>query len=236
MTRAADSELGADLPIGPPVDATPARRPEAVSLAGRFGSVERLDIARHGESLWEALSGHDRLWTYMSYGPLADRTAFLGWLEERQALADPFYYAVVDRSRRAVGLQTLVAIRPDMRTVEVGHIVLGPALQRTPLATEAQYLLARYVFETLGYRRYEWKCNALNAASYRAALRFGFVFEGVFRNHMISKGRSRDSAWFAMIDTDWPARKAAFERWLAPDNFDAAGRQRTSLRELNRVD
>ena len=236
MTRAADSELGADLPIGPPVDATPARRPEAVSLAGRFGSVERLDIARHGESLWEALSGHDRLWTYMSYGPLADRTAFLGWLEERQALADPFYYAVVDGSRRAVGLQTLVAIRPDMRTVEVGHIVLGPALQRTPLATEAQYLLARYVFETLGYRRYEWKCNALNAASYRAALRFGFVFEGVFRNHMIVKGRSRDSAWFAMIDTDWPVRKAAFERWLAPDNFDAAGRQRTSLRELNGVE
>ncbi|HKC33305.1 MAG TPA: GNAT family protein [Xanthobacteraceae bacterium] len=236
MTRAADSEPGADLPIGPPVDATPACRPEAVSLAGRFGSVERLDVARHGDSLWEALSGHDRLWTYMSYGPLADRTAFLGWLEERQALADPFYYAVVDRSRRAVGLQTLVAIRPDMRTVEVGHIVLGPALQRTPLATEAQYLLARYVFETLGYRRYEWKCNALNAASYRAALRFGFVFEGVFRNHMISKGRSRDSAWFAMIDTDWPVRKAAFERWLAPDNFDAAGRQRTSLRELNRVD
>ena len=236
MTRAADSELGADLPIGPPVDATPARRPEAVSLAGRFGSVERLDVARHGDSLWEALSGHDRLWTYMSYGPLADRTAFLGWLEERQALADPFYYAVVDRSRRAVGVQTLVAIRPDMRTVEVGHIVLGPALQRTPLATEAQYLLARYVFETLGYRRYEWKCNALNAASYRAALRFGFAFEGVFRNHMIVKGRSRDSAWFAMIETDWPARKAAFERWLAPDNFDAAGRQRTSLRELNRVD
>ena len=233
MTRPSDYELGADLPIGPPVDATPARRPEAVSLAGRFGSVERLDAAHHGESLWEALRDHDRIWTYMSYGPLADRTAFLGWLEERQALADPFYYAVVDRSRRAVGLETLVAIRPDMRAVEVGHIVLGPALQRTPLATEAQYLLARYVFETLGYRRYEWKCNVLNAASYRAALRFGFVFEGIFRNHMISKGRSRDSAWFAMIDTDWPARKAAFERWLAPDNFDAAGRQRTSLRELN---
>jgi RimJ/RimL family protein N-acetyltransferase len=236
VTRPADYELGADLPLGPLVDATPARRPGAVSLAGRFGSVERLDAARHGESLWEALSGHDRLWTYMSYGPLADRAAFLGWLADRQALEDPFYYAVVDRSRRAVGLETLVAIRPDMRAVEVGHIVLGPALQRTPLATEAQYLLARYVFETLGYRRYEWKCNTLNAASYRAALRFGFVFEGVFRNHMISKGRSRDSAWFAMIDTDWPARKAAFERWLAPENFDAAGRQRSSLRELNRLD
>ena len=227
MTRPADSELGADLPIGPPVDATPARRPEAVSLAGRFGSVERLDVARHGDSLWEALSGHDRLWTYMSYGPLADRTAFLGWLEERQALADPFYYAVVDRSRRAVGVQTLVAIRPDMRTVEVGHIVLSPSLQRTPLATEAQYLLGRYVFETLGYRRYEWKCNALNAASRRAALRFGFTFEGIFRQHLIVKGRNRDTAWFSILDSEWPARKAAFERWLAPENFDRDGGQKT---------
>ena len=230
MTRPSEPHPGADQPLGPVVDATPARRPEAVSLTGRFGSIERLDVARHGESLWEAISGHDRIWTYMSYGPFADRTAFLNWLAERQKLEDPFYYAVVDRSRRVVGLETLVAIRPDMRAIEVGHILLSPALQRTPLATEAQYLLARYVFETLGYRRYEWKCNALNAPSYRAALRFGFAFEGIFRNHMISKGRSRDSAWFAMIDSEWPARKAAFERWLSPENFDAEGRQRTSLR------
>ena len=119
-----------------------------------------------------------------------------------------------------------------MRVIEVGHIVYSPALQRTPLATEAQYLLARYVFETLGYRRYEWKCNALNAASRRAALRFGFTFEGVFRQHMIVKGRNRDTAWFSMLDGEWPARKAAFERWLAPDNFDADGRQK--VRALTR--
>ena len=124
-------------------------------------------------------------------------------------------------------------IHPAMRVIEVGHIVYSPALQRTPLGTEAQYLLARYAFETLGYRRYEWKCNALNAPSRQAALRYGFVFEGVLRQHMIAKGRSRDTAYYSMLDSEWPARKAAFERWLAPDNFDASGRQRVSLRALN---
>jgi RimJ/RimL family protein N-acetyltransferase len=234
VTRGSDRD--ADRPVGPAVDSTPARRPDAVSLSGRFGSVERLDCGRHGERLCEAIAGHDRVWTYMAYGPFADRTAFLAWLAERQALADPFYFAVVDPSGGAVGLATLMAIRPEMRVVEVGHIVLGPGLQRRPLATEAQYLLARHAFETLGYRRYEWKCDALNAASRRAALRFGFACEGIFRSHMIVKGRSRDTAWFAIVDSEWPARKAAFERWLAPENFDAAGRQRTSLRELNGVD
>jgi RimJ/RimL family protein N-acetyltransferase len=120
-----------------------------------------------------------------------------------------------------------------MRSIEVGHIVYSPALQRTPLGTEAQYLLARYIFETLGYRRYEWKCNALNAASRRAALRYGFVFEGILRHNMIAKGRNRDTAYYSMLETEWLARKAAFERWLAPENFDADGRQRVSLSELN---
>jgi RimJ/RimL family protein N-acetyltransferase len=120
-------------------------------------------------------------------------------------------------------------IQPDMRVTEVGHIVYSPALQRTPLATEAQYLLARYVFETLGYRRYEWKCNALNAPSHRAALRYGFVLEGILRQHMIAKGRNRDTTYFSMLDSEWPARKAAFERWLAPENFDRDGRQKTML-------
>src|SRR5262249_50495597 len=135
-----------------------------------------LDAARHEADLWAALRGHDRVWTYMAYGPFADRPAFSAWLAERAKLDDPYYYTIVDPSRRAVGILALMAIRPDVRVVEVGHIVLSPALQRTPLATEAQYLLARYVFEALGYRRYEWKCNALNAASRRAALRFGFTF------------------------------------------------------------
>ncbi len=124
-------------------------------------------------------------------------------------------------------------IRPAMRVIEVGHIVYTPRLQRTPLGTEAQYLLAKYVFETLGYRRYEWKCNALNAPSRRAALRYGFTFEGIFRQHLISKGRNRDTAWYSILDSEWPARKAAFERWLAPDNFDAHGRQKVSLSALN---
>lgn len=220
-------------PLGPPVDASPASRPGAVSLAGRFGAVERLDASRHGDSLWRAVEGHDPLWTYMFHGPFAEGTAFAAWLAEREALEDPFYYAIVDRAGRALGLAALTAIRPDMRVIEVGNIVLAPALQRSALATEAQYLLARHAFETLRYRRYEWKCDALNAASRRAAVRLGFVFEGIFRDHMIIKGRSRDTAWFALTDADWPARKTGFERWLDPANFDAQGRQRTRLHEAH---
>ena len=148
-------------------------------------------------------------------------------------LEDPYSYAVIDPSGAAVGIATLMDIRPAARSVEVGHIVYSPALQRTPLGTEVQYLLARYAFETLGNRRYEWKCNALNAPSRRAALRYGFVFEGILRQHTIAKGRNRDTAYFSMLDSEWPARKAAFERWLAPDNFDAQGRQKISLAALN---
>jgi RimJ/RimL family protein N-acetyltransferase len=220
-------------PIGMPVAPEVARVPQAVTLSGRYGAVERLDPARHRAGLWAAVRGHDRIWTYMAYGPFADEAAFSDWLVSREQGADPFYYAVVDPSGRAVGLVTLMTIRPEMRVVEVGNVLLSPALQRTPLATEAQYLLARFAFETLGYRRYEWKCDALNAASRRAALRFGFTFEGIFRDHMIIKGRSRDTAWFAMLATDWPARKAAFERWLRPENFNPDGTQREKLDALN---
>jgi RimJ/RimL family protein N-acetyltransferase len=231
-----DASPGTGQPVGILIDPRPARRPEAVTLTGRYGNVERLDPSRHGASLWDAVRGHDKIWTYMAYGPFADEGAFSGWLASRVALTDPYYYAIVGRSGGAVGLATLMSIRPDMRVVEVGNILLGPALQRTALATEAQYLLARYAFETLGYRRYEWKCDALNAASRRAALRFGFSFEGIFRDHMIIKGRSRDTAWFAMLETEWPARKAAFERWLAPENFVADGTQRAKLGELHQAD
>jgi RimJ/RimL family protein N-acetyltransferase len=185
--------------------------------------------------LWNAVKGHDHIWTYMSYGPLADSAAFCEWLAGRVKLDDPYSYAIVDRSGQAVGIATLMEIRPAMRVIEVGNILYSPALQRTPLGTEAQYLLARYAFETLGYRRYEWKCNVLNDPSRRAALRYGFVYEGTFRQHMISKSRSRDSAYYSMLDSEWPARKVAFERWLAPENFDAQGRQRVSLSELNAV-
>jgi RimJ/RimL family protein N-acetyltransferase len=220
-------------PVGVKVDATPARRPEAVVLEGRFGRVEKLE-ARHGAALWPALQDANATWAYMGYGPFADETAFRAWFAERPKLEDPYSYAIVQPDGRAVGIATLMEIRPAMRAIEVGNIVYAPALQRTPLATEAQYLLARYVFETLGNRRYEWKCNALNAPSRRAAERFGFTFEGLFRQHQIVKGRNRDTAWFSMLDTEWPMRKAAFERWLAPDNFDGAGRQKLSLAALNR--
>ena len=220
----------APLPVGPVVDpATPGPRPGPVTLEGRFGRVERL-AQHHDAALWEAVKDDDRLWTYMSsYGPFADFAAFSAWIGSRPPLDDPYSYAVVEPSGRAVGIATLMEIRPVMRSVEVGHIVYSPALQRTPLATEAQYLLARYVFETLGYRRYEWKCNALNAPSHRAALRYGFVLEGILRQHMIAKGRNRDTTYFSMLDSEWPKRKAAFERWLAPENFDRDGRQKTKL-------
>jgi RimJ/RimL family protein N-acetyltransferase len=221
-------------PVGFPVDATPAQRPSPVTLEGRCGHVERL-AQDHDAALWNAVKGHDHIWTYMSYGPLADFAAFSKWLAGRVKLDDPYSYAIIDRSGQAVGIATLMEIRPAMRVIEVGNILYSPCLQRTPLGTEAQFLLARYAFETLGYRRYEWKCNALNAPSRRAAFRYGFVFEGILRQHMIVKGRSRDTAYFSMLDSEWPARKAAFERWLAPENFDAQGRQQTSLSELNGV-
>jgi len=184
--------------------------------------------------LWEAVRGHDHIWTYMSsYGPFADPKTFIDWVASRGALEDPYSYAVINPSGAAIGIATLMDIRTAARSVEVGHIVYSPALQRTPLGTEVQYLLARYAFETLGNRRYEWKCNALNAPSRRAALRYGFVFEGILRQHAIAKGRSRDTAYFSMLDSEWPARKAAFERWLAPENFDAQGNQKASLGALN---
>jgi RimJ/RimL family protein N-acetyltransferase len=234
MSAAAEPDPPSGRPVGPKVDATPARRPGAVVLQGRFGLLEKLDAARHGAALWQALKDDAATWAYLGYGPFADEAVFAAWLAERPKLEDPFSYAIVAPDGRALGIATLMEIRPAMRVIEVGNIVYAPALQRTPLATEAQYLLARYVFETLGNRRYEWKCNALNAPSRRAAARFGFTFEGLFRQHQIVKGRNRDTAWFSMLDTEWPARKAAYERWLAPDNFDAAGRQKLSLAALNR--
>ena len=221
------------LPIGAVVDVTPAARPEAVKLNGRFCRIEKLDLVRHGESLWLAIRGHDDLWTYMGYGPFPDEASFLRWVEDRTVLLDPLSLAVVDQaSGRAVGIVTLLEIRPAMGVIEMGNVVYTPLLQRTAAATEAQYLLARYVFDDLNYRRYEWKCNDLNAPSRRAAERLGFTYEGTFRQHMIVKGRNRDTAWYAMTDNDWPAVKAAFEAWLQPDNFDGEGRQKRGLAAL----
>jgi RimJ/RimL family protein N-acetyltransferase len=222
-------------PIGLPVERTaPAKRPGPVTLKGRYGRLEKLKPG-HARELWTAFAGHDRVWTYISTdGPFASEAEFASFIAKRAATDDPYAYAIIDLADRAVGYFTLLRIVPDMQVIEVGHVLYSPLLQRTPFGTEAQYLLARYIFETLGYRRYEWKCDALNAASQRAALRYGFVYEGTFRQYMINKdGRNRDNAWFSMLDGEWPARKANFERWLAPENFDSEGRQKISLAALN---
>ena len=230
MTAQSETDPNTGLPVPNPA---PGPRPGPVTLEGHYGRVERL-AQRHDKDLWEAVRGHDTIWAYLSsYGPFLDFPAFSKWIASRLPLEDPYSYAVVEPSGRAVGISALMEIKPAMRVIEVGHIVYSPALQRTRLATEAQYLLAKYAFETLGYRRYEWKCNALNAPSWRAALRYGFVYEGTLRQHMIAKARNRDTAYFSMLDSEWPARKLAFERWLAPENFDGDGRQKTSLAALN---
>jgi RimJ/RimL family protein N-acetyltransferase len=168
----------------------------------------------------------------MSGGPFADGAAFAEWIALRIKSDISCSYAIVDPAGTPLGVAALMEIRPAARVCEVGSILYVPALQRTRLGTEAQYLLARHAFETLGYRRYEWKCNALNAPSRAAALRYGFKFEGILRAHMIIRGRNRDTAYFSMLDSEWPACKAAFEQWLAPENFDAGGKQKRTLVSL----
>ncbi|MBS7696085.1 MULTISPECIES: GNAT family protein [unclassified Chelatococcus] len=199
-------------------------------LPGRYCRLEPLDTARHAAELWQALAGHDRLWDYLMQEPFADEASFTAHVAEREARLDPLCYVVVDaESGKAVGWASLMEIRPQHGVIEVGNVLFSPLLQRTPMASEAIALLASYVFDRLGYRRFEWKCNALNAPSRRAAQRFGFTFEGIFRQHMIVKGKNRDTAWFAMLDSEWPACRAAFDAWLDPANFDAKGGQLRSL-------
>ncbi len=234
MTTKTTLDPPVNLPVGALVDVGVAREPKAVVLKGLFGRIEKLDPLRHRADLWFAFEGHDHIWTYMPYGPFADGEAFGLWLKARSGIPDPFSYVVIDRDGHACGIIALMAVRPEMRVIEVGNVLLAPSLQRTALATEAQYLLARHVFETLGYRRYEWKCDSRNAASRRAALRLGFNFEGLSWQHMIVKGRNRDTAWYAMLDAEWPAQKLSFERWLSFDNFDAEGRQKVRLSDETR--
>ena len=227
-------------PVGPPVDAHPAPRPERVTLQGRWITLAPLDAHKHVVSLYDGSNGEperERVWTYLGDGPYANLQDFRAAIETKARSEDPLFFAVVDNATgRALGYQTLMRFDAANRVIEVGNVMYTPALQRTVGATEAQHLFASYVFDTLGVRRYEWKCNALNAPSRRAAQRLGFAFEGVFRQHMIVKGRSRDTAWYAMLDGEWPARKAAFERWLRRDNFDGRGRQKASLSSLMAAD
>ena len=232
MTMTADVDVVTSLPIGRAVSGGPAARPARVTLEGRDVRLEALDPARHGPALFEACGGlhNARLWVYLFDGPYEEYGTFHADLIAKAQSEDPLFFAIVDRSSgRAVGYAALMRIEPTQRVIEVGSIIYSSALQRTRAATEAMYLLARHVFEDLGYRRYEWKCNALNAPSRRAAERLGFTFEGIFRQHMVIKGRNRDTAWFSMLDAEWPARKSAFERWLLPENFDEHGTQRTPL-------
>jgi RimJ/RimL family protein N-acetyltransferase len=220
------------------VEAMPARRPQPTTLDGRAVSIVPLDPVAHADALFKGACGeeNERLWLYLFEGPFATRAAFDNHLQQKTRSEDPLFFAILDKaSGDAVGHAAYMRIEPAHRVIEVGSILYTPRLQRTIGATEAMYLMARHVFEDLGYRRYEWKCNALNAPSRSAALRLGFTFEGIFRQHMIVKGRNRDTAWFSMLDSEWPQRKAAFERWLDPSNFDASGRQKASLSEINAV-
>ncbi len=233
LEAALDASPRAARPLGPALDPSPARRPERRAIAGRFVRLEPLDAARHGSSLWRHLAGADPVWDYLFDGPYPDEAGLTASLAAKAASEDPLFWAVVDRaSGDAVGYATLMRIDPAHRSIEVGNILFAPALQRRPGATEAMALLAGYVFDELGYRRYEWKCNALNAPSRAAAERLGFTFEGVFRQHMIVKGRNRDTAWYAMLDGEWPAVRRAFALWLSPENFDGEGRQLRSLAAL----
>lgn len=218
--------------IGIQVDSSPAKRPARITLPGRIVSLLPLQPALHAEALYQEFHGpnNEDLWLYMSEGPFADRASFDRELARKAIFEDTLFFAILENSSgRALGYAAFLRIEPAHRCMEVGNIVLSPNLQRTTGATEAMYLMARYVFEELGFRRYEWKCNALNTPSRRAALRLGFTFEGIFRQHMIVKGRNRDTAWSSILDSEWPSRKVALERWLHPSNFDAAGRQKQSL-------
>jgi RimJ/RimL family protein N-acetyltransferase len=204
-----------------------------VALHGRYVILEPLDAARHGADLWDAVNGHDDVWTWLPGAPAANASAMMESVERwRQAEHAVILAIVPAETGRAAGWASYMRIVPAHGVIEVGNIHYSPALQRTRAATEAMYLMARHIFEDLGYRRYEWKCNAENEPSRRAALRLGFAFEGIFRQHMVVKGRNRDTAWFAMLDHEWPARKRAFEAWLEPGNFDDAGRQRRTLAAL----
>ena len=215
------------------VDWRPAPPPKRAALEGETVILEPLDADRHGDDLYAASAGADATWLYLPYGPFGSKGEFLAWLRGHAATSDPLAFAIVDRETgRATGITTLMSIVPEHGVIEIGHIWLSPQLQRTRQATEALFIQARYAFDVLGYRRLEWKCDAANAPSRRAADRFGFTYEGVFRNHRVIKGRNRDTAWFSMTDVEWPVRRAAFEAWLSPDNFDASGVQRRSLAEI----
>lgn len=225
-----DRELGAEVKGWqvPP-------RPDHAPMPGRFVRLEPLEADRHAFELHAAFQSHDALWDYMPYGPFASGSAYHRWARERETGEDPRFFVLRDfATDKPGGIASYLRITPEAGSIEVGHICIAPAMQRGVAATEAMFLMMDWAFRA-GYRRYEWKCNALNLASRRAAQRLGFSFEGVFRNHMIVKGRNRDTAWFSVIDSDWPALSEAYRIWLNPANFDAKGQQRERLSDLTRL-
>jgi RimJ/RimL family protein N-acetyltransferase len=213
----------------------PRPRPGREVMEGRYVRLEPLDAARHGEGLFEASSVVDagERFRWLPDFPPQTRADFQPWLDKVQASEDPLFFTVIDKaSGRIAGRQTLMRIDAANGVIEIGNIYWGPIISRRPAATEAQYLFMKYAFDTLGYRRYEWKCNNANLPSKRAAERFGFQFEGIFRQHLVVKGENRDTAWYSVIDTEWPALKRAYDAWLDPANYDAEGNQKRRLEDF----
>ncbi len=234
MTGSAPPRLNAfGQPIGPDLPGWTARpRPPRTPMVGRFCRIEPIDPDRHAAEILDHFKApeDDALWTYLAYGPFADAESYRAWMLQAALGDDPLCHAIIDRaSGKAAGFCTYLRIDPPAGVIEIGHILFSPALRRRPAATEAMYLMMARAFDELGYRRYEWKCDALNAPSRNAAARLGFTYEGLFRQATIYKGRSRDTAWFSITDQEWPAVKAAFQAWLDPANFDSEGRQHRPL-------
>ena len=223
-------------PVGEPVPGwAPRPRPAARTLTGRWCRLEPLDPPRHAEDLYRANCADEqgRMWTYLSCGPFEDLGSYRGWADQVAGGQDPLFFAILaGEPLRAAGVAAYLRVQPGDGSIEVGHLAFSPALQCTTAATEAMALMMANAFDELGYRRYEWKCNSLNAPSRRAALRLGFVYEGTFRQATVVRGRNRDTAWFSVTDTEWPRLKEAFRRWLDPANFGPDGHQRVALSSL----
>lgn len=215
----------------------PRPRPERKTMEGRLVRLEPLSAAKHGDDLFAASSVADAIerFRWLPDYPPKTRAEFQPWLEKAETSPDPLFFAVIDKaSGKVVGRQTLMRIEPTHGVIEIGNVYWGPQMARTPMATEAQFLFTRYAFDELGYRRYEWKCDNDNRPSKRAAERFGFTFEGIFRQDRVIKGKNRDTAWFSIIDKEWPALKKAYEGWLDPSNFDGEGVQEKRLEDFRK--
>lgn len=234
--KQSDAGLSDHWPVGEALPGWTTRpRPPETAMVGRHVRIERLEPARHGRDLFKAWSRDTdgRMWTYLGVGPFSDESACQAWLARIAPEPDPMFHTFIDlAAEKAVGIGSFMRIDPPNGVIEVGWLTYSPRMQRTPVSTEAMYLMMARVFDELGYRRYEWKCNALNAPSRATAERLGFTYEGTFRQHSVAKGHNRDTAWYAILDHEWPALKRAYLAWLSPENFDATGRQRQRLADL----